>query len=115
MDVLIAIPLALIGAVLIYGPVLFYLWMQVVALLGAALIYGPVLLYLWMQVTTLLRWRGVWLVVAALPLLVMVPVGMMTVEAFRLESNLWPIMMILSAPGAALWLGAAMLLRRLKA
>jgi hypothetical protein len=85
------------------------------ALLGAALIYGPVLLYLWMQVTTLLRWRGVWLVVAALPLLVMGPVFAQTVEAYRLESDIWPIMMILSTPVAALWLGAAMLLRRLLA
>lgn len=94
MDVLIAFPLALIGA---------------------ALIYGPVLLYLWMQVMTLLRWRGLWLVVAAVPLLVMGPVFVQTVEAYRLESNLWPIMMILTAPGAVLWLGVMMLLRRLKA
>jgi hypothetical protein len=83
------------------------------ALAGAGLIYGPILLYVWMQVTALLRWRGLWLVPAALPLLVMVPVLAQTVEAYRLDSNLWPIMLILSAPGAALWLGVVTLLRRL--
>ncbi len=50
-------------------------------------------------------WRGWWLLPALPPLVVMGPTAVQTVEAFRAESNLWPIMMILTAPLAAIWLG----------
>lgn len=75
------------------------------ALAGGLLLYGPVLLYVWLQGVALWRWRGWWLLAALPPLGVMGPTLLLTAEAYRAESNLWPLMMILAAPLAALWLG----------
>lgn len=85
------------------------------ALAGGLLLYGPVLLYLWLQGVALWRWRGWWLIPALPPLVVMGPTAVQTVEAFRAESNLWPIMMILTAPLAAIWLGFWALLYKYRA
>jgi hypothetical protein len=38
-------------------------------------------------------------------------VGVLTVQALMAQSNLWPLMFILSAPVAILWLGLAALVR----
>ena len=45
------------------------------ALAGGLLLYGPVLLYLWLQGVALWRWRGWWLIPALPPLVVMGPDG----------------------------------------
>lgn len=82
-----------------------------VALAGGLLVYGPVLLYLWLQARALVVWRGWWMLPALPPLPVLVWVAVVTVEAYRAESNLWPIVMILTAPAGVVWLGFWALLR----
>lgn len=68
--------------------------------------------YLIWQVLVLFRRRGWGLILSAVPILPMSVVMAQTVEAYRLESNLWPILLILSAPFAVLWLFLASLLFR---
>jgi hypothetical protein len=74
----------------------------VVILVGgfAALVYPG------LQLSALLRMRGVWRVLAAVPLLPMGYILIVTAMALGEGSNLWPILLIFTAPfGAAyLWI-----------
>ena len=54
--------------------------------------------YVPLQIYSGLKWRGTWRIAAFLPLLLMVPVFVITGIALAQESNLWPIIMIFAAP-----------------
>ncbi len=58
-------------------------------------------LYLLMQIVVLRRFRGGWLLAALPPLPVMIAVVVLTVHAYRADSNLWPIYLILVSIPAA--------------
>jgi hypothetical protein len=57
------------------------------------------------------RWSGVWRVAALLPLIVMGPVLIHAILAYLAQSNLWPILLILSSPFALAYLVALIALR----
>ncbi len=80
-------------------------------ILGTALILGGPVLYLWMQIRALALWRGVWLGVAALPLVVMGGAVIVTIGALRDGSNIAPILLVFAAPVCILWLFLASLFR----
>jgi hypothetical protein len=63
---------------------------------------GPA--YLFLQVLTAWRYRGPWFVWSLVPLLLMVPLAIHAGFAFAAGSNLWPILLILAAPVAFLYL-----------
>jgi hypothetical protein len=63
---------------------------------------GP--LYLFLQLLMGAKYRGRWLVLALVPLLVMVPVGAQSALAFAAGSNVWLMPLVLSAPLACLYL-----------
>lgn len=68
--------------------------------------------YAVMQVLALIRWRGRWLWLALVPLVVMlVAVGTM-VQGLRAGSNLAPILVVFAAPPCVVWLWVAGRLRR---
>jgi hypothetical protein len=50
------------------------------------------------------RWSGVWRLAALAPLIVMVPVLIQSILAYIAQSNLWPIVLILSSPFALAYL-----------
>lgn len=54
--------------------------------------------YLALQCYTLIRWRRGWRIAAAFPLLLMVPVIVITINAFVHESNVWPILLLVGSP-----------------
>jgi hypothetical protein len=64
------------------------------------------------QVWTLWRFRGGWQVAASIPLLVMLPVLGYTVIAFLAKSNLFPLVLIFTAPLAFGYLLVILFLRR---
>ena len=59
---------------------------------ASALAYIPLQIYL------LRKWAGAWRLAAALPLILMVPVIVVTGIALAKQSNLWPIVLIFAAP-----------------
>jgi hypothetical protein len=75
-------------------------------------IFGAALLYPLFQFAALLMWSGWWRLAAVPPLLVMVPITVQMVNAFQADSNLAPLVFILTAPVAAAWLGIIALMRR---
>lgn len=62
--------------------------------------------YFVLQFYTARTWDGSWRWAALAPLLVMVPLIAFTVFAFAAGSNLWPLMLILTAPVACIYLAA---------
>jgi hypothetical protein len=62
--------------------------------------------YLALQYLTLRGFSGAWRMLAALPALLMVPVVAFTVTALMAGSNLWPIVLIFTAPVAFAYLAA---------
>ena len=62
-----------------------------------------VLAYVVVQIIVLRRASGVGKVAAALPVLVMVPVLVLTVVNLALEKNLWPIFLLFASPLALLY------------
>ncbi len=60
--------------------------------------------YFALQLVLLMRLSRGWRIAAALPLVVMVPVVVVSISDFLLGSNLWPIFIILLAPPAFLYL-----------
>lgn len=50
------------------------------------------------------NWRGGWRIAALAPLAVMAPLVLHAVLAFMAQSNLWPLLVILTAPLAFLYL-----------
>jgi hypothetical protein len=75
-------------------------------------IFGAALLYPLFQFAALLMWSGWWRLAAVPPLLVMAPITVQMVNAFQADSNLAPLVFILTAPVAAAWLGIIALMRR---
>jgi hypothetical protein len=70
-----------------------------------------VLAYVVLQVIVLRRASGSGRVAAALPLLVMVPVLVLTVVNLALGKNLWPIFLLLASPLALLYVVVVALLQ----
>jgi hypothetical protein len=60
--------------------------------------------YFFMQLLMAVRYRGGWRLLALAPLLVMVPLGLHAAVAFAAGSNLWPLLVILAAPVAFVYL-----------
>jgi hypothetical protein len=75
-------------------------------------IFGAALLYPLFQFAALLMWSGWWRLAAVPPLLVMAPITVQMLNAFQADSNLAPLVFILTAPVAAAWLGIIALMRR---
>ena len=72
--------------------------------LVAILIPSSVLIYPPLQIFALFKLRSLWRFFALLPLLPMGYVLTVTIVAFLHESNVWPILLILIAPLALLYL-----------
>ena len=68
--------------------------------------------YVVLQAVALWRWRGGWRVAAAIPGVPMAAVVLYTIVAFSAGSNLFPLVLIFSAPPALLYLVILMILRR---
>jgi len=60
--------------------------------------WGGVLVYPVLQFIAVKRMRGIWRVLAFLPLILMAFVFAITIIGFYQESNLWPIVLILVSP-----------------
>jgi len=76
-------------------------------LVGFMLTWGlPFTVYAALQGFALVRLRGYSLALALLPIPVMAYVVYVTVDAYHLHSNMWPILLILVSPGAAVFLVA---------
>jgi len=67
------------------------------------LLWLSVLAYVVVQIIVLRRSSGFGRVAAALPLLVMIPVFVLTVVNLALGKNLWPIFLLLASPLALLY------------
>lgn len=72
----------------------------------------PFVAYLFLQAVALLRLRKRWRLAALLPLLPMFVIVVLTIQAYRAESNLWPILLIFASPMAAIYVGVILLLDR---
>ena len=69
-------------------------------LVGELLILaGPV--YFFLQLLMAVRYRGRWLVLSLVPLLIMVPLAIHAGMAFAAGSNLWPVLRSLPRPWPA--------------
>jgi len=82
--------------------------MDATAGLGAAIILvgmTSALAYPVLQVAALRRFRGFWRLLAAVPLLPMGYIIAVTALAFREQSTLWPLLLILMAPVGLAYLG----------
>ena len=67
-------------------------------------IWGGLLVYPPLQFNAVRKLRGTWRVFAGLPLLPMAFVLIVTIREFYHQSNLWPILLIFTAPIALLYL-----------
>jgi hypothetical protein len=67
-------------------------------------IYGGIFGYPILQLLALIRLRGWWRALAAIPLTVMVPVLLITFRACYHQSNLWPLPLIFIAPPVLVYL-----------
>jgi hypothetical protein len=63
------------------------------------------------QCYTLIAWRSAWRLAATVPLVGMVPVIVLTFQAYRQQSNLWPILLLFAAPLVLSYLIVLMILR----
>ena len=83
--------------------------------LGAAIIFAGFLsafLYPVLQYRTLRRMRGIWRIMACLPLLPLAYVMVVTVVGLSQGSNLWPLLLIFTAPLGLVYLGLLQLAHR---
>ena len=79
--------------------------LQIIGMLVMLSVPGYFVLQYW----TFRNWDGGWQVAALMPLALMVPVVLFTIGAFAAQSNLWPMVLILTSPIACLYfLGAGM-------
>lgn len=69
---------------------------ELVALAGPA--------YFFLQLLMVIRYRGRWRIAALVPLLVMVPLAVQAALAYAAGSEAWPLLLVLSAPLAFLYL-----------
>ncbi len=70
--------------------------------------------YFFLQYLTLRRYRGGWRMAALAPLVVMVPVVGHAVLTFLGGSNLWPVLLFLTAPVAFLYLAGVAVVRAIR-
>jgi hypothetical protein len=75
-------------------------------------LFSPVLLYIFLQTWALIKLRGQRRVFAAVPLLLMIPTIIFSLQLLSQGSNLWPLYLILVSPFACLWLWIAFKLQR---
>jgi hypothetical protein len=68
--------------------------------------------YVILQVVALLRSSGWMRIAAALPLVVMVPVFALTIHAYVLDSNLWPLLLLMASPAAMLYVAVVAFVAR---
>jgi hypothetical protein len=61
-------------------------------------------LYVLLQVVVLYQVRGLWRWAAALPLVGMLPLFVLAAYEYSQQSELWPLMLVLSSPVAIVWL-----------
>ncbi|HUG92652.1 MAG TPA: hypothetical protein VML55_17560 [Planctomycetaceae bacterium] len=91
--------------------------MMVMEALGGFLIsqigFGSAIAYVPLQIHAIRNWRGGWRLGAFVPLLLMVPVFVITVVGLVQESNLWPIYLIFLAPVGTGYLVILLVIRRL--
>jgi hypothetical protein len=76
-------------------------------IVGGAVIligFGCAVSYPGLQYSAVRELRGMWLVLSFLPLMVMLIVGIVTAWALSQGSNLWPIVLIFTAPLATAYL-----------
>ena len=66
--------------------------------------WSPVIAYVLLQLYGVVKLDRWWRGAAALPLLLMVPIIVNTVKAFKEKSNLAPIFLIIASPVAAVYL-----------
>ena len=64
----------------------------------------PFTVYVFSQIFVPIRLRGAWRWLSLLPIPVMGYVVYATVAAFKIHSNMWPILLILASPVAAFFL-----------
>ena len=83
------------------------LGLAVIAIGGLAALAYPML-----QIRALREMRGVWLLLAAVPFLPMAYIIVITAMALREGSNLWPILLIFTAPLGTAYLVILRWLRR---
>jgi hypothetical protein len=69
----------------------------------------PFIIYLSLQIAAVIRLRGARRLVSIIPMLPMVGVVAVTISAFREQSNLWPILLIIASPFAALFIAVVCL------
>jgi hypothetical protein len=70
----------------------------VMIFMGLAPVAYPIL-----QIIALRKSTGRLRFVAGVPIFVMVPVIWVTIQAFRADSNLWPLFLIFASPVACVW------------
>ena len=76
-------------------------------IVGGAVIlagFGAALAYPKLQYSAVRQLRGAWLVLGLIPIAVMLVVGIVTVLALSEGSNLWPLLLIFTAPIATAYL-----------
>ena len=84
-------------------------------LLGGFIIllgFGSALAYVPLQIYAGYKWQGGWRIAALMPLLLMVPIFVVTARAFAEESNLWPILLLFASPIATIYLVLLSLFRK---
>ena len=79
---------------------------------GGLLMYASIPAYLVLQAIGLWSLRNDWLKAAVLPLIPMALVVVYTIDAYLKESNLWPVILILASPIAAVYLLAVLTMHR---
>lgn len=60
--------------------------------------------YFFLQILMAVRYRGRWLVLSLVPLLVIVPLAIHAALAFAAGSDVWPLLLIFAAPVAFTYL-----------
>ena len=76
-------------------------------IVGGTIIAIGVLATIWyprLQYSALRQMRGVWLVLSLVPLAVMAVVGVVTARGLAEGANLWPLLLIFTAPVATAYL-----------
>ena len=74
--------------------------------------FGAAIAYPRLQYLVLRQMRGVWLVLSLVPLAVMVVVGVVTALALSEGVNLWPLLLIFTAPVATAYLAVLRFVER---
>lgn len=74
--------------------------------------FAAAIAYPRLQYLALRQMRGVWLVLSLVPLAVMLVVGVVTTLALSEGANLWPILLIFTAPVATVYLAVLRFVER---